>query len=336
MAKKITALFLSVLLTVTSFSGCSTQAQPVAEATQPPAPEMMSVCESVELNGKTLTMDVQVKVPDLNQLEEATLVFDENLLDKMVEELVHSQYPGLEEGTMDGDRDWSVDTPQQLLFSFSCDDDGYEAGRTGYLDVRRNLNGQDMFDDSLYRWTPYYLTPHVPDNMEITSAKAAETFSAFLGEYSCFDYEAWNIVACNAGYYQAEMRPLYNGMPVILDQVPFVGACLSAEGIFEFQGIMVLKEQSRKPIEVTYTLDEAVKQFKEDFADDPKGDHTTLNRIYVGYISESYYDETRSLSPAWVFEYSAVKPHLNTGEESTQHYTTVYRMKDGNPYYYNY
>ena len=343
MAKRITALFLSALLAVTSFSGCGTQAQPVAEATQPPTPEVVSVCESLESGGKTLTMDVQVEVPDLTSLEEATLVFDEELLDKMVEELVHSQYPGLEEGTMDGDRDWSVDTPQQLLFSFKCDDDGFEAGRTSYLDVLRDLNGQDVGDDERMRWTPYYMTPHIPDKLNMSSEEAAQVMADFLQQYSCFEYEAWNMVACNcrsvpdsSGYYQADLRPLYDGSPVILDQVPFVGACLSAEGIFAFQGIMALKEQSRNPIEVTMPLEEAVKQFKEDFADDPKGDHTTLNRIYVGYISESYYDETRSLSPAWVFEYSAVRPHLNTGEEWTQHYTTVYRMKDGNPYYYNY
>ncbi len=336
MAKKITSLILSALLAVTSFSGCSTETEPVAETTLPSAPETVSLCESMEINGKTLTMDVQVEVPDLNSLEEATLVFDEDLLDKMVEELVHSQYPDLKEGTMDGDRDWSVATPEQLLFSFSCDDDGFEAGRTGYLDVGRNLNGHDMFDDSLNRWTPYYLTPHIPEALEMTSVQAEKVLSDFLSRYSCFDYEAWNMVACDAGYYQAQMRPLFDGRPVILDQVPFVGACLSAEGIFEFQGIMVLKELSRKPIEVTYSLDEAVEQFKEDFADDPKGDRTTLNRIYVGYISESYYDETRSLSPAWVFEYSSVKPHLNTGEEQTQYYTAAYRMKDGNPYYYNY
>ena len=115
MAKKITALLLSALLAVTSFSGCSAQPEPVTEATQPAAPETVSVCESVESGGKTLTMDVQVDVPALTGLEEVTLVFDEELLDKMVEELVHSQYPGLEEGTMDGDRNWSVDTPEQLL-----------------------------------------------------------------------------------------------------------------------------------------------------------------------------------------------------------------------------
>lgn len=340
MAKKITALMLSALLAVTSFSGCGTQAQPVAEAAQPAAPETVSVCESVESGGKTLTMDVQVGVPDLTSLEEVTLVFDEKLLDKMVEELVHSQYPGLEEGTMDGDRDWSVDTPQQLLFSFKCDDDGFEAGRAGYLDVLRDLNGQDVGDDERMRRTPYYMTPHIPDKLNMTSEEAAQVMADFLLQYSCFEYEAWNIVACNcrsvpdsSGYYQARMRPLYDGMPVIQD---LVGACLSAEGIFTFRGIMVLKEQSRKPIGVTYTLDEAVDQFQEDFADDPKGDHTTLNRIYVGYISESYYDGTRSLSPAWVFEYSAVEPNHNTGEEWTLHYTTVYRMKDGNPYYYNY
>ena len=121
MAKKITSLILSTLLAVTCFPGCSTETKPVAETTLPSAPETVSVCESMEINGKTLTMDVQVEVPDLNSLEDATLVFDEDLLDKMVEELVHGQYPGLEEGTMDGDRDWSVATPEQLLFSFSCD-----------------------------------------------------------------------------------------------------------------------------------------------------------------------------------------------------------------------
>lgn len=336
MAKKTTALILSALFAVTCFSGCSTETAHVAETNLPSAPEMVSLCESMDVNGKTLTMDVQVEVPDLNSLEEATLVFDEKLLDKMVEELVHSQYPGLKETTMDGDRNWGVDTPEQLLFSFSCDDDGFEAGRTGYLDVQRNLNGWDMFDDSLKRWTPYYLTPHIPEALEITSVQAEKVLSDFLRQYSCFGYEAWNIVACDAGYYQAQMRPLFEGRTVILDQVPFVGACLSAEGIFEFQGIMVLKEQARKPIEVTYSLEEAVEQFKQDFSDDPKGKHTTLNRVYVGYISESYYDETRSLSPAWIFEYSAEEYHHNTGEKWTQHYTTAYRMKDGNPYYYNY
>ena len=328
-------LLLCAALALSFCTGCSKE-QPVETAPASTKSQIISVVEQVMVDGKELSMDVQVAVPDLNNMEEIQLTFDESLLDKMVEELVHSQYPGLEEGTMDGYRDWSVATPGQLEFSLSCQDYGFEAGWTGYLDVLRNLNGSDMFDDSLNRWTPYYLTPHIPDNMELTSTEAADAFSDFLSSYSCFDYESWNIVACDAGYYQAQMRPLYDGRPVILDQVPFVGACLSNEGIFEFQGIMVLKEQSRKPIEAAYTLDAAVAQFKEDFADNPKGDRTTLNRVYVGYISESYYDETRSLSPAWVFEYSAVRPHLNTGEEQTLHYTTVYRMKDGNPYYYNY
>ena len=335
MVKRMILLLLCATLVLGCCTGC---AQEMPEETTPTVaePQTVSVVEQVTADGNELSMDVQVAVPDLSQLEEITLVFDEELLDKMVEELVHSQYPGLAEGTMDGYRDWSISTPERLQFSFSCEDHGFEAGRIGYLDVLKNLNGKDMFDDSLNRWTPYYLTPHIPGNMEMTSIEAAQAFSVFLGAYSFFDYEAWNIIACDAGYYQAQMRPLFENRPVILDQVPFVGACLSSEGIFEFQGIMALKEQSRKPIEAVYTLDEAVKQFKKDFADDPKGDNTTLNRIYVGYISESYYDETRSLSPAWIFEYSAVEPNPNTGEERTAHYTTVYRMKDGNPYYYNY
>ena len=50
MAKKTTALILSALLAVTCFTGCSTETEPVAETTLPSAPEMVSVCESMEIN----------------------------------------------------------------------------------------------------------------------------------------------------------------------------------------------------------------------------------------------------------------------------------------------
>lgn len=71
----------------------------------------------------------------------------------------------------------------------SCWDRGFEAGRTYYLDVARNLNGQDMYDDELKRWTPNYMTEHIPDKLEMTSEEAADQLAAFLEQYSCFQYE---------------------------------------------------------------------------------------------------------------------------------------------------
>lgn len=337
MAKRI-ALLLAAVLAMSCLTGCTRQ-EPVETAPAQMEETVVSVKENLSVDGKTLVMDTEVTVPDLNRMEEVTLCFDENLLDKMVKELVHTQYPDLEEGTMDGYRTWSVATEKQLLFSLDCEDSGFRAGWAGYLDVLRDLNGQDMGNDEHMRWTPYYLTEHIPDKLNMTSTEAAEKLSAFLEQYSCFQYEPRNVVAVNcrnepdsSGYYQADMQPYYDGRPVLVDGVPYVSACLSAEGVFTFQGMMVLKEQSRKPAEITMTLEDAVEQFKEDFADDPRGDRVTVDRISVGYVAESHYDETRVLSPAWIFEYSAVRPHLNTGEEMTQYYTSAYRMTDGSLY----
>ena len=335
MAKRMILLLLCAVLTVSCFMGCF-QEQEAETVPMVAAPQTVSVMEQVVADGKELIIDVQVEVPDLSTMEEIQLVFDEALLDTMVEELVHSQYPDLKEGTMDGYRSWSVSTQEQLQFSLDCEAEGFQAGWTGYLDVLRNLNGQDVEGDERMRWTPYYMTPHIPDKLNMTSEEAAQNMTDFLERYSCFEYKPWNMVAVNcgqvpdsSGYYQAEMQPYYDGRPVLIDGVPYVSACLSAEGVFTFQGMMVLKEQSRKPAAVTMTLEDAVAQFKEDVLADSRDGALTLNSIKVGYVAQSHYDGTRVLSPAWIFEYSAVRPHMNTGEEMTTYYTSAYRMNNG-------
>ena len=333
MGKRIACLLLSAVLAVSCLAGCAQQE--LIEETLPKQTEIVSVTEEAQADGKTLVIDTTAEVPDLSSLEEVTLCFDEDLLDTMVEELVHSQYPDLKEGTMDGYRDWSVATEEQLLFSFSCEDEGFQAGRNYYVDVLRDLNGLDMGEDSLKRWTPYYMTEHIPDKLNMTAAEAAEILASFLGQYSCFDYKPWNVVAVNcpnvpdsSGYYQAQMQPQYDGMPVLIDGVPYVSACLSAEGVFTFQGVMVLKEQSRKPAGASMTLEEALEQFKADFAEDPQGNQVTVDRITAGYVAQSHYSGTWTLSPVWIFD-SAVRPRPDNQEEATYYYTCAYRMDDG-------
>lgn len=329
-------LFLAAALVLNALTGCARQEVAPDMAVQEPAEAVVvKVVEQLDAGEKSLSIDTQVTVPDLNALEEVTMCFDEELLDKMVAELVHSQYPGLEERAMDGWRDWSVETPKQLLFSFDCMDSGFDAGRVHYLDVQRNLNGQDVESDAAMRWVPYYITEHIPDKLELTPAEASEAFCNFLGQYSCFAYETWNMVAVNcrreadsSGYYQAMLRPKYDGMPVCIDGVPYISACMSAEGVFTFQGMMVLKEQSRKRMEKTMPLEEAMERFKEDFLADSRSGIVTVSRITAGYVAESYYDETRVLSPAWIFE-SARTVTQPDGTEQILYDTDVYKMQDG-------
>lgn len=338
MGKKLVFRLLSAVLAMSFLAGCSQQNCEGNAHTQRET-ETVTISEEVQSGESTLVIDTTVEVPDLTSLEEIALCFDEDLLDTMVEELVHSQYPGLEEHPMDGDRNWSVETEERLLFGLGVTDEGWETGRTYYLDVLRDLNGQHAEEDALNSFTPYYMTKHIPDQLEMGSEEAAKTMGEFLAQYSCFSYKPWNVAAVNcrnqpdtSGYYQMRMQPQFEGMPVYGHGALLVSACMSAEGVFTFQGIMVLKEQSRKTAEVSMTLEEAVEQFMADFAEDPKGNQVTVDHIKVGYLAEAHYSGNWALSPAWIFEYNAVRPRPDNQEDATYYYTCAYRIKNGSLY----
>lgn len=342
MGKRIVLILLSALLAVSCLTGCASQKK--AEETMPKAveKEIVSVSEDVEANGKTLAIHTTVEVPNLETLEEITLCFSEDTLDTMVKELVHSQYPGLEEHPMDGDRKWSVETEEQLLFSLGVTDEGWETGRTYYLDCLRNLNGQDVEEDDLNSFTPYYMTEHIPDQLEMTAQEAAKAMAEYLSRYSCFTYKPWNVAAVNcrnqpdtSGYYQMLMQPQFDGIPVYGHGALQVSACLSAEGFFTFQGIMVMEEQSRKAAQASMTLEEAVAQFQADFAEDPQGDRVTVDQIKVGYLAQAHYSGNWTLSPVWIFEYHAVRPGHASQKEWTYYDTQAYRMDNGDLYIFD-
>lgn len=336
MGKKITLCLLAAVLAASCLTGCAGQEVAEKVPTAQFEKETVQVCEEVCSGESTLVIETTVEIPDLTALEEITLCFDDDLLDTMVEELVHSQYPGLKGHPMDGDRKWSVATEEQLLFSLGITDEGWETGRTYYLDCLRDLNGQRAEEDEINSFTPYYMTKHIPDQLEMTPEEAAKTMAQYLEQYSCFTYKPWNVAAVNcrnqpdtSGYYQMCMQPQFEGMPVYGHGALQVSACMSAAGVFTFQGIMVLKERSRKAAEVSMTLEEAVEQFKADFAEDPKGNQVTVDHIKVGYLAEAHYSGNWTLSPVWIFEYNAVRPRPDNQEDAMYHYTCAYRMKNG-------
>lgn len=336
MNKRWVQLPISLILTAIILTGCGRTAAVEETRTEKVT---VQISEEVHSGESKLVIDTSVEIPDLTSLEEISLCFDETRLDTMVEDLVQSQYPGLREESMDGDRKWSVATEEQLLFSFGIMDAGWESGRTYYLDVLRDLNGQHVDEDEANLFTPYYMTKHIPDQIEITPEEAANKMCKFLSLYSCFSYEPWNVAAVNcrnqpgtSGYYQMSMQPQYDGLPVYGHGALRVSACMSEEGIFTFQGIMVLKEQSRMAAEITMSLEEALEAFMADFVDHPQGDLVTVDHIKVGYLAESHYGGTWSLSPVWVFEYHVVTTGTNNQEAQKYYDTCAYRMENGSLY----
>lgn len=338
MDKKVTLRLLSVLMSVFCLTGCAGTSAPDESEPVLFSTELVSLTEETA-DGKTLMINTSVDVTNVSGLEEITLCFSEGLLDTMVEELVYTQYPALEEHPMDGYRTWSVQTEERLLFSLGITDESWEAGRTHYLDCLRNLNGQHVELDALNIFTPYYITEHIPDQLEMTPLEAAEEMARYLSRYSCFTYKLWNIAAVNcrtqpntSGYYQMRMQPQLDGIPVYGHGALNVSACMSANGVFTFQGIMVLEEQSRKAAQVSMTLEEAVEQFKADFVEDPMGDQVTVDHIKVGYLADAHYDGSWTLSPVWIFEYNAVQSGMDNQGNYVDHYTCAYRMKNGSQY----
>lgn len=341
MTKKI-SLLLAAVLVMTVLIGCGQKEMPEATLPTQAEAETVFVKEETTVDGIELLIDTQVNISDMENLEQITLTFDDEMLETMEKELVHSQYPGLKPGIQNGDREWQVANDEQLLFSFGCTEEGFETGRVHYLDVLRNLNGQDMGNDALMRWTPNYMTDHVPDGLDMTSEEAGEEIASFLERYSCLDYVPWNVIAVNcqnvpdsSGYYQAMLQPEYEDLPVYIDGVPYVSACLSEKGVFTFQGIMVLKEQNRTPAESYLTLDEAMALFKSDFSGTviTNTKNVTINAIKVGYMADAGWQGIWTLYPAWVFEYSSTYDRQDGQGEGTDYYTCAYRMKDG--YFWN-
>lgn len=168
-----------------------------------------------------------------------------------------------------------------------------------------------------------YITPHIPTGLEITGSEAGEAMGQFLSQYSCFTYRIWSLRAQDdeaGGYYQAFLEPQYEGLPV---EGLWVSACLSQEGVFTFQGVMALKAQSRKRVETTVTLEQAVEAFREEL---PwlRGTAIEVVDIRPGYTARSGYGGEWTLRPAWIFDYAQT-----TDQGLTQYGTLTIRMEDG-------
>ncbi len=326
--KKLLLLALAAAMVLGCLSGCGREPEPVPEETAY-VPERVSVNTQAELEGKTLSIDAEVTVPDLSRLEKITLNFDEEAFQAAGRDLVLSRYPGLKEGrNPDGNRGWSEITEEGKGIIFDCQDDGFEAGRCYYEDLDNELNGQDMPGDEGRYFDAGYFTENIPNKLGMTSLEAAEKIGEELAKYSCFTYEPWSVTACNvredpdsSGYYSALMKPCFEGRPIYGAQ--YASAHMSAEGLFAFQGTVVLKETGRTQVTCVLDLDAAVERFREEFVEVALRDSIQVERISAGYLAGSEYDGTWTLHPAWIFEYR------DGDREHGNDYVCAYKMETG-------
>lgn len=313
--KRIVCLLIVLLLALT---GCGKKGE--APLPAPTQPEIVAIDREETVEGKKLTIHTQVELPDPDDLEAVTLVFDEDKLQAMASDLIQEDHPDIREETDGTNRLWDGEEDGQLTLSLACRDEGFEAGWVYYLDATRDRNGNGMGEDDENAFTYGYMTPHIPTGLALTGQEAGQAMGEFLQGYSCFSYKPWSLRAQDAatgGYYQAFLEPQYEGLPVKGDGPLMVSACISEEGVFTFQGILALKELRREKVEATVTLEQALDIFRQEL---PylSGAHREVVDIRPGYLARSGYQGEWLLRPAWLFT-------------CADHRTLAISMEDGKP-----
>ena len=277
---------------------------------------------------RTLTVEAKVASVPADALANIKLEIDEAALKSMVDNLCISIFPQLEESIIDGASKWSIVSDDgTLVFSFSCYREGSLMGITGYFDVSRDLNGKTVGPDNDY--IPHYITDHIPDGVTFSAEEAGDKIANLLSQYSCFTFTPWSVTAGyddqkQQGYYHAFMQQYYNGFPVYGNELRKVSAFLSPDGIFSFDGTILLKEYEENRLRHVMSLGEAIEVFSGKFPVYAIGDTVVCNKITFGYIA-SLQNDMMSLSPAWIFECM----DKNSENDMIQYYSCACLIESG-------
>ena len=207
--------------------------------------------------------------------------------------------------------------------------------------MANDINSDIMEEEEMSSFFPHYITQEHPPLLNISAEEAAEEASQILARYSCFTYSPWNVVAYNAekeggsGAYRMELQPLYNGVPVFDQyrtdrdehlQSAKITTWMSAEGMFSFQGNLLLKEIGKTDIAQALSLECAVEKLIEDFSIYAIGKSVYVTGICAGfYLQGTSADNTCTLIPGWAFE-------CRDSAEKSSHerqYTCFYDFESG-------
>lgn len=270
--------------------------------------EEIRISRSVEKAGKTLSIDAVLPEMEKEAYDEIQMGFDEETMLRMVDAFAVAKYPQIEKRIFDGNYLWAIEKENgDSEFSFSCYP-GFHSGNVYYDDVAHDLNG-DQLDPDGSVWLPYYFTEQTPADLSFSAEEAGEKVCSLLSEYSCFSFAPWNITAKYdsrkaKGYYGVKTRTYYDGLPIYGDGIQSLDACISQEGLFYYQGTMVLKEEARRSLEQYCSFESALRQFETSLISYAIGDNVVCRGIYVGYIAsrETEFSDKVTLQPAWIFE----------------------------------
>lgn len=292
--------------------------------------------KSFDQNNISVSINADVLVPEADGIYKVVFVFDEENMNRIVNEWLLPAYPGAKTYTDESvDYGWGTSKEDgSVLMGFSADRDG----RIGFVDASKDINGSE---EEYHPLGIRYITNEIPLGMNIDAQEAEKTAISFVEKYAPFKYSALKISDVNdkqrnKGYYEIYLQPEYRKIPVCValscdgyNPSLFFEVCISAEGIFSFQGISNLKEIDCKPVESIMPFDSIMDYFSNDIAVLATGTDVRVNNIYLAYISEGDNSASQEikLTPAWCFEYTDTR--IEDGVETTTRFTLAYSVENG-------
>lgn len=300
--------------------------------------QTVSVVKSEKIGGRTLQIDAEVVLPDLHTMANIKLDANTEECNQLAEDWILSKAPGAKAVCSAFQTVWEVEVEGVLHEVLCIDADNI---RVNYLNAANDINSDIMEEEEMSLFFPHYITQECPPLLNISAEEAAKEASEILAQYSCFTYSPWNIVAYNAeregssGAYRMELQPLYNDVPVFDQYSPGrnehvqsakIAAWMSANGLFTFQGNLLLKETEKTDIERALSLERAVEKLVEDFPIYAIGKTVYVTGICAAYhLQGSTEDETCTLIPGWAFECR------DSAEKSSyeRQYTCFYDFENG-------
>lgn len=281
--------------------------------------------EDITINGKTLVIDAPVELGNISTVSEIKLVFSEDKLNEAVEKLIYSKYPNAIRDSSDPFVTCWVSTAEATHSVFFSAD---KAGQVSYIDRNRDLECnlcevEHLLEDE-------FITGLTPTNMSLSTQEACEVAADFLADYSCFTFSPWNVLAANndnynaSGYYYISMEAAFDGIPICHKFNPGeIGinayALLSNEGIFQFEGLLLLEPVEIKPIEQIVQLDDIIGRIKENFSSVFSGELVEIDKISLEYMPEQIDDSSFCLRPAWCFSCIDTRTESDTAGKGIEH-----------------
>jgi len=332
---------------VLTLAGYSVQAQSAAEEEAESAPVSSSresipshVSGTQEKDGKTLTIEADVSASGIEHVKEATVVFDENLLGRFLNKVIGTEDHHAEEKENEfGVHYWTTGNDGLDGSVVSLED----IGSVEYIDWEQDRSLDVLEEDGTHMFEYGYMSEQIPSTMTISATEASEKAADFLKEYSCMDFQPWNILAwgdegMQDGYYEIGLQGVLDGIPVSVkcdsDMRPLrTTVCYADEGIFFLQGVFLLSEQESRTITELVPFDDVLANFRDAFPNLCEGEGVEVDAIRLEYFPQLAEDQTFLLKPVWCFACTGSREENYDGtvQEIRSSYDVLYYAENGKP-----